>query len=309
LAAKLGVTPRVRVGSGTADGVCQLEDSTKLREGLAQTGRKWGWRHRIVATLALSVITLYILATPAGLLDKADWVAYAICHRIPSHSLLLEARPLPLCARCTGTYLGAMLAISYFLATRPRVGSLPPLPVLLALLAFSGAWALDGVNSYLHLSGQASGHFPLQPVYEPQNWLRLLTGGLHGLMMASLFFPIAMGTFWRETQPTRVLRNYKELGGLVLLVLVSVTLALTGSPIVLYPLALISSAGVLVMLTLVNTVMVLILARRENTAAGWRDLVLPLLAGLALSFVLIGLVGVLRHALTGTMTGLPGLPQ
>jgi uncharacterized membrane protein len=263
----------------------------------------------VVTTLALSVIALYVLATPAGLLDKADWVAYAICHRIPSHSLHVDARPLPLCARCTGTYLGAMLAITFFVATRPRAGSLPALPVLMTLLSFSAAWALDGINSYLHLSGQASGHFPLQPVYQPQNWLRLLTGGLHGLMMASVFFPIAMGTFWKAPLATRVVGSFKELAGLVLLVLVLVALSLTGSPIFLYPLALVSSAGVLVMLTLVNTVMLLILARRENTATTGRDLVLPLLAGLALSVILVGVVDVLRFALTGTMTSLPGLPQ
>jgi len=263
----------------------------------------------VVAILALSTVAIYLLATPAGLLDKADWVAYAICHRIPSHSLHVDARPLPLCARCTGTYLGAMVAIAFFLAKRPRAGSLPPLPILLTLFGFSAAWALDGVNSYLGLSGQASAGFPLQPVYQPQNWLRLLTGSLHGLMMASLFFPIAMSTFWEAPETKRVVRSYRELAGLVLAVLVAVALALTGSPVVLYPLALVSSAGVLVMLTLVNTVMVLILARRENTAARWRDLALPLLAGLALSVILVGLVDVLRYALTGTMTGLPGLPQ
>jgi uncharacterized membrane protein len=286
-----------------------LLNTPQTGETTPREGSRWGWKHRMAVALALSIVALYVLGTPAGLLDKADWVAYAICHRIPSHSLHLNARPLPLCARCTGTYLGAMLAIAFFLARRPRAASLPPLPVLLTLLSFSAAWALDGINSYLHLSGQASAYFPLQPVYQPQNWMRLLTGALHGLMMASVFFPIAMGTFWRTPDPTRVVASFKELAALVLLVLIGVALSLTGSPIILYPLALITSAGVLIMLTLVNTVMLLILARRENAATQWRDLALPLLGGLALSVIMVGVVDVLRYALTGTMNGLPGLPQ
>jgi hypothetical protein len=95
---------------------------------------------------------------------------------------------------------------------------------------------------------------------------------------------------------------------LALLALAAVGLTLTGSPLVLYPLALLSSAGVLAMLTLVNTVLLLVLTRRENTAESWRDLVLPLLGGLALSVLLVGSVGIVRYALTGTMTSLPGLP-
>ena len=269
----------------------------------------WGWGKRLLVVLSLSIVAIYILATPAGLLDKADWVGYAVCHRIPSHSLSLHDRPLPLCARCTGTYLGAMLAILFFLRTRPRSGSLPPLPVLLTLLGFSLVWALDGLNSYIDLSSEIVGMLRIRPVYPPQNWLRLLTGTLHGLMMASVIYPIAMGTFWRASYLTPVLKDFSELGRLVALALAGVGLTLSGSPIILYPLALVSSAGILAMLTLVNSVMLLVLIRRENTAESWRDLAVPLLGGLALSLLLVGVIGIVRYAFTGTMTSLPGLPQ
>jgi len=261
------------------------------------------WGRRALITITLGIIILYLLATPAGLLDKADWVGYAICHRIPSHSLLLNKRPLPLCARCTGSYLGAMLALGTFLLTRRRASELPPVPVLLTLLGFTALMGLDGLNSYLTL-------LPIQEsFYRPSNALRLLSGTLNGLMMGSILYPVAMGTLWRNCRPEPVLRNFQELGALVLLALAAVGLALTGWPAILYPLALLSAAGVPVMLTLVNTIMLLILVRRENTAESWRDLILPFLVGLALSLVLIGAIGVVRYALTGTLTGLPGLPQ
>jgi len=270
---------------------------------VATSTKRWKWGRRALIAVVLGVIVLYLLATPAGLLNKADVVGYAICHRIPSHTLLVNQRPLPLCARCTGTYLGAMLAIGVFLLARPRASELPPLPALLTLLGFTALMGLDGLNSYLTLLPGR------EPFYQPHNALRLLTGTLNGLMMGSILYPVAMGTFWRDYRPERSLRNFKELGGLVLLASAAVGLALTGWPVVLYPLALLTSAGVLVMLTTVNTIMLLILARRENTAESWRDLILPLLIGLALSLLLVGAIDVARYALTGTLTGLPGLPR
>ncbi len=274
-------------------------------EQFALPARPRGWQRRTLVALSLSVVVLFVLATPAGLLNKADMVGYAICHRIPSHSLLVGERPLPLCARCTGTYLGAMLALGTFLIARRRATELPPLPVLLTLVSFSVLMAIDGLNSYINL-------FPgRQGLYEPHNTLRLLTGTLNGLMMGSILYPVATGTFWRlsDRPPVRVLRGFRELGGLVLLALGVVGLASTGLRIILYPVALISSAGIVVVLTIVITVMVLVLSRRENTAKSWPDLIPALLVGLASSLALIGIVDVMRYALTGVLSGLPGLPS
>lgn len=261
------------------------------------------WRRRALAAASLTIVVSYLLLTPGGVLSKADMVAYAICHRIPSHSLVVNQRPLPLCARCTGTYLGAMLALGALFLARRRFSELPTLPVLLALAGFTALMGVDGLNSFLTLLPGR------QAFYPPQNWLRLFTGALNGLMMGSIIYPVAMGTFWRDFRPERILTNYRELGGLVLLTGLATGLALTGWPAVLYPLALLSSAGVVIMLTLVNTVVLLILARRENTAESWRDLALPLLAGLAASLALIGCIDLLRYAFTGMLAGLPGLPQ
>lgn len=274
-------------------------------EQIALPARPWGWKRRTLVALSLGMIILFILATPAGLLNKADMIGYAICHRIPSHSLLIGERPLPLCARCTGTYLGAMLALGAFLIARRRATELPPFPVLLTLVSFAALMAIDGLNSYINL-------FPgRQGLYQPHNTLRLLTGTLNGLMIGSILYPVAVGTFWRlaDRPAVRVLRSFRELGGLMLLALGVVGLASTGRPIILFPVALISSAGIIVVLTIVITIIVLVLARCENTAESRRDLIPALLIGLAVSLLLIGTAGVVRYALTGTLSGLPGLPS
>jgi uncharacterized membrane protein len=264
----------------------------------ARRGARW-----LVIAAAYVVILGYLVGTPAGLWNKADLVGYAICHRIPSHSLIVNGRPLPLCARCSGIFTGAMVALGAFWLLRRRNSSLPPLRIVLILLGFSAVMALDGLNSYVGL-------LPLgKSLYTPTNAGRLLTGTLHGLMIGTILYPIAVGTFFRASRPEPVLGNLRELGALVVVAVALAALALTGWAPVLYGLALVSTAGVLATLTLVNAIMVVILTQRENTAETARDLLLPLLIGLALSLALVATIDIVRYGLTGTLSGLPGLPQ
>ena len=76
--------------------------------------------------MALAILLLYLLAPPHGLLDKADHAAYAVCHRISARSFAFAGRPLPLCARCSGTYLGAVAGLIVLAACgRRRAARLP----------------------------------------------------------------------------------------------------------------------------------------------------------------------------------------
>jgi uncharacterized membrane protein len=64
----------------------------------------------------------WLINTPTGLLGKADAVGYAVCHRIDVRSFHLGERPLPLCARCSGMYLAAVLNIVYQAEVAQRSG-------------------------------------------------------------------------------------------------------------------------------------------------------------------------------------------
>jgi uncharacterized membrane protein len=266
----------------------------------AQSGRRL--RERAlplnVVLIATAVLIGWALATPPGGLAKADAIGYAICHRIPSHSLIIGGRQLPLCARCSGIYLSALLGlITLAAAGRSRASRLPPLPVLLILIGGSILMGIDGVNSYLTL-------FPGLPhLYEPQNGLRLITGALHGLTLAAVLLPLFNSVAWQRPDDAPSLRNVRELLALILLAGLVVALALTEAPALLYPLALLSALGVVVMLSLVNALIALTLSRRANTATGWRHAWPFVLAGVALTFVEIGLIDVARFTLTGSWEG------
>lgn len=251
-----------------------------------------------VLGLAAAVLALWFLYTPAGALGKADAVAYAVCHRIELRSFHLGDRPLPLCARCTGMYLGAMVGLAYFVAAgRGRSGRLPPKSVLIALAAFVAVFAIDGLNSYL-------GFFPGAPqLYEPSNNLRLVSGTLLGVALGVVVYAIFNQNAWRNWRDRSPVASLRELAPIVLLAAAAIGAVLTENPLLLYPLALISSAGVVLLLTGIYTTMALILLRRENVARGWTEMILPGALGLTLAFLQLGLFGLVRYLATGTWSG------
>jgi uncharacterized membrane protein len=247
---------------------------------------------------AALVVAAWLLLTPSGLLGKADAIGYAVCHRIDLRSFHLGTRALPLCARCSGMYLGAVGAVGGLLALgRRRAGGFPRGFLLGLFGLFAVAWAADGLNSYLAL-------IPGAPhVYEPSNVLRLVTGSLMGLSLGTLVFAGFSQNAWRDWSPEPAVRSGRHLAALLLVAGAAVLLVLSDNPLVLYPLALISALGVVLVLTMVYTVVTLLVLRRENRAERWSDLALPVGIGLALAFVQIGLLDLIRYTLTGTWAG------
>jgi uncharacterized membrane protein len=256
----------------------------------------------ILLVMAFYTVTDAAHLTHSHVLEGADWAGYAVCHRITERSFTIGERQFPLCARCTGMYLGAALAfLVIFLAGRLRWSDLPPLPVLLVLIGFIGLMGVDGINSYSHF-------FPGVPhLYEPRNWLRLLTGMGTGLAMGVFMLPALAQTLWRQPVWQSPLCDFRELAGLVLVALTAVLLLLSNQSTILYVLALVSTAGLLFIITAINTVFLLILLRRDGRAERWRETAVPLLISFILALIEISIVSMVRFNLTGTMSGFPGL--
>jgi uncharacterized membrane protein len=256
----------------------------------------------LVVGLAIAALVTFLVASPSGLLAKTDMVGYAVCHRIRARSFVIAGRQLPLCARCSGTFLGALVGFfgQAVVLRRRRAAEFPPPSVIAALAGFIVGWATDGLNSYLTLINGPH-------IYEPQNWLRLTTGALQGLTMSVFVYPVLNFTLWRQPVPERNVRNLWELGLLVLFEALMIGLVLTRWAILLYPLALLSALGVLTLLTTVNSMLVLLITRRDNMADNWRAGIIPLLAGFVVSLIQVGVIDLVRYALTGTFEGIPPL--
>jgi uncharacterized membrane protein len=212
----------------------------------------------------------------------------------------MAGRQLPLCARCTGTFIGALLGFGGLLALRKRKAALmPPAAVVGLLVGFIFLMVLDGVNSYVSLLLNR----PL--LYQPHNLLRLATGTLHGLALSIIVFPIFNFTLWKVPDNWPALAGFRELG-LILLVLAlpTVILVQTELGILLYPAAILGVAGVLAMLTVVNSMIIIIATRREARAVAWWDAALPVVLGFAATILELAIIALLRWQFSSAL-GIP----
>jgi uncharacterized membrane protein len=243
----------------------------------------------------------WIFYTPDGFLNKVDAVGYAVCHRIAHRSFHIGDYQLSMCARCSGQYLGAVLGVAFLMIFRRFRSGWPPWYVTVFLLVWVAGYALDGVNSFLHLI-PGTENFRL---YEPSNTLRLITGMGVGLGISVLLVPAFNQTVWKRYNPLRILEGPRDFGILLGLAILLILFVLTENPIVLYPLSLVSSGGVLMLLTMVYSMVWVMIFRLENRFEGMRNFIYLLIAGFAVALTQIFVLDFLRFLLTGTWGEFP----
>jgi hypothetical protein len=190
-------------------------------------------------------------------------------------------------------YLGALLALIFHSVRKPRAGYYPPRRLMVIFALFGLIWAIDGLNSVAYL-------FPSAPsLYQPSNLLRMITGTLVGVVLATLIYPVFNQSMWREWKPVPVLQSMGELIFLLILAAVVVIAVVSGNILIIYPLALLSGVSVLVLLMLVYGTLLVTAIRRDNQADIWRDLTLPLSLGFIMAVLQIALVSAGRSYLLG----------
>ena len=261
----------------------------------------------LVIAAALLVFIGWFLNTPAGLFGKADAIGYAVCHRISERSFHIGSTQLPLCARCSGMYLGAVTGLVFQSIIGWKRMNIPHWSILAVLAVLVVAFGIDGSNSYLLLLKQVSpGILPKIPnLYVPNNTLRLLTGSGMGLGMAVMLFPAFNQTVWADGEEKPAISGWKVFGLLLGIQVILDLLVLTESQIVLYPLAMLSALGVWLLLTIVYSMVWVMIMGQDNQFKKLRQYWLPILAGLTIAMIQTAAIDALRFWLTGTWGAFP----
>jgi uncharacterized membrane protein len=253
----------------------------------------WRW---ILFGLAVLLTIVWLTLTPDGLLGKAHAVGYSVCHQISARSFRILGQTMPLCARCSGMFAGAMLGLVYQIA-QGRKGKMPPVWVMVILGLMALAWVLDGANSFTMLIPG------IHSVYETRNWTRLVTGTGMGLALSAILLPSFVQTVFVHWEEESALGNWKQVLILLGIAAIMDILILLEIPWILFPIALISSAGVLVLLTMVYTMVLVMLTKKDNTFTKLSLSVNYLVGGYIIALLQIGVIDILRYLWTGTWAG------
>ncbi|MGD8717924.1 MAG: DUF2085 domain-containing protein [Candidatus Zixiibacteriota bacterium] len=131
-----------------------------------------------------------------GLDHVLHFFGYAVCHCLPNRTLTLGGEYLPVCARCTGIYVGIAVTYVFLISRRGfRVNALPKLPVAMAIVALLLPMAVDGVSSYLGLR-------------ETTNTLRFLTGLSAGSALPIFAFPLLSAELIVDKNDKEIVRPF-----------------------------------------------------------------------------------------------------
>lgn len=261
----------------------------------------------VVPIAAIAAVIAWFVIAPEGALGKLDAIGYAVCHRIDARSFQIDNRQLPLCARCTGEFYAAGLALVFQAIFARKASKLPSRGIIAVLVLFFLAFGFDGANSYLFLLKQTTGGLEQIPnLYMPNQTLRLFTGSGMGITLAAMLYPVVNQTLWR-TQDDRPALEWKTFGILVAIILGINLLILTDSPIILYPIAYISALGTLSLLVTVFALLWTIIMKQDNTFEHPRQLWLAFASGLTLALILVLSIDLVRLNFTGTWGGFPGV--
>lgn len=243
-------------------------------------------------------IIFLLLVALGGLLpsDSADFVAYAVCHRLIDHSFTVFGRALPLCARCTGIYFGLIGVVAYrWIIAKDRRGGYPHWSILLLFALFVGLMGIDGLNSMRYT-------FSFNSWYRPNNGLRFITGLATGLAIGGIILPAWSQTMWAHASSIPIIGRRDValllLGGLLITLPI-----LYNQPTVLSVMGSISALGVILIFTLLYAILTQIIRRKDGQATQWRELMVPHIVGLIITCLQIGTVGILRYHWTGTWAG------
>lgn len=242
-----------------------------------------GWPAVFVALCVLPFAVFLML--PWSIEGKSLAVLHGLCAQQPTHTFYFGDSRLPFDARMTGIYGGFAVTSLYFLARgRWGQGGLPSLAVALVLLLFVATLGLDGLNSTLLDMG--AWH-----LYEPMNELRLATGLLTGLALATFVWLLVGQVALQQTQRSLkpVVDGIKDIGAILLLFGVFAAVVTTSWEPLRLPLTVLLIASAVTVLTGLSLAFVLLIGRRENQARHTSQLAAPATVALLIAFTVMAI--------------------
>jgi uncharacterized membrane protein len=218
------------------------------------------------------------------------WNMYASVHGVCAqvHNITVAGEQLPLCARNTGIYGAMTLSLLTMIALgRFRVNQLPNRWVMLLLATPVGIMAVDGFNSMFVDLGW-------QPLYQPQNWLRTLTGAFAGIAVAPFFVALFNNILRTNAVSARTIRHVGEVLLLWAIAGAYAALVIIGPAWAYWPISVISWVGLIGILLFSNVFAVAVAMGYDQKISHVTDLAKPMVIASIITAIELGGMAWLR---------------
>lgn len=228
------------------------------------------------------------------LLSIVRFLFSGICHQLPERCLHYEGQALPLCARCTGTFLGILSALfTLWVTGQGRRSLFPPMRLRVLFTLLVALWGLDGINSLIQWA------FGVPLLYEPHNSLRLGAGMGFGVVIGITLYPIYHLALWRKVTHKPVLEHERDVMAPFLAgaVWVIVLLVWKSAPFALW--LLVVGLAVFIVFAVTNGTLIALLWHKEGFADNWPAIIPYLLAGLLATLAEMSALGIWRRLVMG----------
>ncbi len=177
-------------------------------------------------------------------------IGYAICHQLPDRSFFVYDHSLPLCARCTGIYIGMFIDFSLYFFIKFLKNKKPILPPPLWINILS-------VSFTFLMAAQAISSIFIDYSFDKE--IRFITGILFGISLP-WYLLITLNYSPRFKYENKEIINYKEYLILFLIATFSTTIFLFRIPFVMYLSSYISIVGLLIFIFLINLSLLILIS-------------------------------------------------
>jgi len=213
-------------------------------------------------------------------------ISYALCAQNPSHSFFYQGMQLPLCARCTGTYLGFLVIFIFWLWSKKKKNYFPPSwGIITFLLLFILYFAFDGISSALHANYVT-------------NLTRFLSGLFFGKSLGLFLMMVINHSLWGKLKNRQKIISWRKFIILVLINVLLFFLAFFKISLFFYFAGWLSIIGLLILFFTINIAFLLLVSRFAENYKYYKTKVKLVIYSTLLSIIeIVGLI-FLRLTLT-----------
>jgi uncharacterized membrane protein len=219
-------------------------------------------------------------------------LGFGLCHQMPERSFSFGGVQLPVCARCSGIYIGIIITLImlFTLYRGAQRSGLPGIAFYFGAALATVSIGIDGIGSYMGL-------------YHTNNFMRVLTGIMFGAAMGPVIYAILVESLAKHSSSRRILNDARSIALWALSVPIGLAVAYG-----LFPLLGMLAAGlmadmIITTFWLICLVLVGLVPRFRQSVSGPRDLIAPLLWALPVACGIIVLCAALQLWAMRTLIG------